>query len=94
MARVNKPERRQRIQTIQEQLKSLKVKEVREWGFHTNYDGYGKCFFCSSLDRFNLIFHLHLKAGRTRGFLVCEECTHTLNKLDWNMLVSRKGVTL
>jgi hypothetical protein len=92
MARVNKTERRQRIQTIKENLITLKVKEVSEWGFFTNYDEPNKCFFCPSLSQFNLIFHLQLNTGRTRGFLVCEECTHALNKLDWNMLIRRKGV--
>jgi hypothetical protein len=94
MAAYNKKEHRQRIQTIEQTLTTLKVKGVRHWGVFTNYDGPNKCFFCPSLNQFNCIFHLRLNTGRTKGFLVCEECTRALNKLDWNMLVRRKGVTL
>jgi hypothetical protein len=94
MALVNKRERRQRIQTIKEDLIALKVQEVSQWGFFTDEDEANRCFFCFSPNHFNAIFHLHLNTGRKRGFLVCQECTHALNKLDWNMLIRRKGVTL
>lgn len=94
MALVNKRERRQRIQTIKEQLINLKVKWVKEVGYQTNLDDLGQCGFCPSVNQFNFVFRLRVKAGHTIKFLVCEECFHALNKLDWNMLITRKGVTL